>query len=238
MEDFLNIKPEDSVGLYAFRLTDDDVAMLSNWLKWAQTYPKCAVHFCVFEISKHGKNHIHALVDIDVLSTWRQQMHTHFERRWVGKGAYSCEKLKKEKECYLLYMCKGIRAKGPEVWYKLAQYTDEMVEAWYAKYWSDKPIEEDKTLLRKPKVSKPSWSEEVTKLIVKDNPGRHWRYNGHDVNELLEHYVMPMLGQGSKKLNPRSVADLVMGQLNALTGGRCEGLNSRVRRDGFPDLFG
>jgi len=234
MEQFLSVEVKS--GLFAFRLTDSDVGMLSSFLNWAQS--TSVVHFCCFEISKHGKEHIHALLELKNKSTWVQQFHKKFEKRWVGNRAYQCNSLREEKEHYLLYMSKGIRNKKPEIWYKLAQYTDEMVEGWYEKYWSDKPIENDKTLLRQPKASKPSWSEELTKLIVKDNPGRHWRYNVHDVDELLEHYVMPMLGQGSKKLNPRIIADLVMGQINALSSGRCESLNALIRRQGFPDLFG
>lgn len=234
MEQFLNIAP--SAGLYAFRLTDSDVGMLSSFLNWCLS--TCVVHFCCFEISKLGKEHIHLLVELKVKSSWVQAMHKRFEKRWVGNQSYSCELLKKEKEHYLLYMCKGIRNKKPEIWHKLAEYTDEMVDNWYAKYWSDKPVENDVTLLRKPKVVKPSWSEELTKNIVKDNPSRVWRYNAHDVDELLEHYVMPSLGQASRKLNPKIVADLVMGQINALTGGRSESLNALVRRQGFPDLFG
>jgi len=222
--------------LWTIRLTDTDVSMLSNFMNWALG-TKAVVHFCVFEISSQGKEHIHMLIDIPVKHTWVEAFHKFFNKRWCGNKAYSCTKLVKTANDFFHYCCKGLRNKPPEVWYALADYNAE--EAWKT-YWSDKPVESDFTLKLdgKPKVTKPSWSEELTKLIVKDSPGRAWRYNAHDVDEIIDRYVMPRLGANSKKLNPRIIADLVMGQLNALCLGRCESLNALIRRQGFPDLFG
>ena len=54
---------------------------------------------------------------------------------------------KKEKREFYIYCCKGTRFKEPEVLFTLLSSED--LKKYWLKYWEDKPVEEDKTILVK-----------------------------------------------------------------------------------------
>ena len=224
--------------LLTFRLTDDDATMLESAVNFMRI--TSVVYIAVHETSRQGQKHIHVMfepVKIDK-SAWVQKFHKFFHQRWVGNSSYSCTPVK-EKDNFILYCCKGTRFKPAEIIFKNDEaISDEKVKECYDKYWSDKPIEEDKTLLQKPKKSSTvTWSEQLTKDLLKSHPNEQWRYDATTVNFLINS-VLKNLGQTSKKLNSFIVRDIVFGQLNALSGGKCEGLNKKIKYDAFPDLFG
>lgn len=223
--------------MFTFRLTDSNKEMLEAFVVWARS--TSVVHMVVFEISKDGQEHIHMLFDpIKVTkSAWVQAFHKHFKNRWNGNKSYSCSELRKEKENFLIYMCKGTRYKLPEILFKLGDYTDQDVETYWKKYWEDKPVEKDKTLNVKPSKKALTWSQELTNAIRKEYPNHNWSYDTPDL-DLLFNYVMKALGSASKKLNAFIVRDLVLGQLNALTAGECLGLNQDLKKQAFPNFFG
>jgi len=222
--------------LLTFRLSDDNFEMLSSFIVWARS--TAVVHIAVFEVSKIGQKHIHMLFEpINVTkSAWIQAFHKFFKNRWVGNKSYSCSALIKEKENFYIYCCKGTRFKEPEVMFTLL--SSEEVNKYWLKYWEDKPVEEDKTILVKPKKkSDPTWSELLTQQIKQEYPNRDWCYDAGDIS-LLWSIVTKNLGKASKKLNAMIIRDLVCGQLNALTDGECSGMNKDFKQQAFPNLFG
>jgi hypothetical protein len=114
--------------------------------------------------------------------------------------------------------------------------TQVEIDSYWNKYWEDKPIEEDKTLIHnKIKKNKAlTWSEQLTLDIRKSNPSKIWHYDRIDV-ELLADFVLKALGSQSKKLSSFIVRDLILGQLNALNPS-CPYLRSKLLHDGFSDL--
>lgn len=224
--------PQD-LGLYHFRLTDDNKEMLEQCVVWLRSVT--VVHLAVYEISKIGKGHIHVIFDTKGKSTLMQQFHKFFKNRWSGNKSFSCETLKKELENNYIYLCKGTRDSEPNVLYKL-QSID--VSMYHNKYWEDKPKEQDYKLISKTnkKPKQKSWSEELTEEIRKQYPDRHWEYCGKDIDTIWS-AVLKQLGKSSKKLSSYIVRDLVMGQLNALNPD-CYGLHISLKHSAFPDLYG
>lgn len=232
--------------LYTFRLTDDNHQMLKDFVVYARSV--AVVDLAVFEISKEGKPHIHMLFEPTkpkTKSAWVQAFHKFFKNRWVGNQSYSCTELRENKENFIIYCCKGTRFYPPDVLYnrthtgeKEPYLTNEVIENYWKKYWEDKPISADKTLIKKTvKEQKPTWSKCLTDEIRKDYPGRDWSYDADDINLIFD-IVMKNLGSQSKKLNAFIVRDLVLGQLNALNDGLCLGLNKNLKKTAFPELFG
>lgn len=220
--------------LYQFRITDENAEMLESAVTWFRSVT--VVHLAVYETSRLGKLHIHCVLDITCKSTFIQQFHKKFKNRWMGNKSYSCETLKKDIENSYIYLSKGTRFKEPDVIFTLL--TSEQITQYWQKYWSDKPIEADKTLgFTNKKKSTESWSEMVTKEILEKYPARDWQYDADDIDTLIS-IVMVKLGQQSKKLNHRIISDLVLGQLNGLMKGKCISLNKQIKRLSFPDLFG
>ena len=222
--------------LFHFRLTDES----QEWLSSAVTYFRAnsVVYMAVYETSRLGKLHIHCILDFNNKSTFIQQFHKYFNKRWVGNGSYSCESLKKGLENNLIYLSKGSRFKHPDVIFLKDDISMETVVSYWVKYWEDKPIEKDMTLVskNKEKLSKLTWSEMVTLEIKTSYPDRDWKYDAIDINVLMD-IVLKKLGSQSKKLNSFIIRDLVLGQLNALNS-HCNGLKSVIRNIAFPDLFG
>lgn len=222
--------------LLTLRLTDKSREYLEKAVLYARS--TAIVELAVFEISKIGHEHIHMLFEPTVTkSAWVQGFHKHFNKRWVGNKAYSCSELEKEKENFLIYCCKGTRNTPPDVIFHYM--TAEKVTEYWQKYWSDKPIELDKTLTASgSKKQKPlTWSEECTKAIRLEYPHHQWDYDGKHVGLIFD-IVMQRLGTGSKKLNAMIIRDIVYGQLNALRDGRCDSLNKHLVNQAFPDLYG
>lgn len=221
-------------GLVHFRLTDDNFDMLVNAVTWFRS--ASVVYYAVYEISKIGQSHIHCLLDVKNKSTFVQQFHKQFKNRWKGNKSFSCEFLKKDLENNYVYLSKGTRYKLPHVLYK--KISDEDVEKYWKKYWEDKPEGLDKTITStKSKKKVITWSQQVSIDILTKYPDREWSYCAEDVDFIFD-FVMVSLGSQSKKLNAFILRDLVLGQLNAISNGKCVGLNKVLKKQAFPDLFG
>lgn len=218
-----------------FRLTDENKEMLISAINWIQSVG--VVYYAVSEISKQGKLHIHAIIDVNNKSTFIQQFHKHFKNRWHGNKSYSCEALKKDLINNYIYLSKGTRDDLPNVIHKIADITDENIKEYHDKYWEDKPKELEKTVMNNAKkASVPTWSELLTLEIIKQYPNKDWEYNAIDI-DLLWSMVTKSLGTRSKKLNAFIVRDLVLGQLNALNP-HCYGIQKSLRNQAFADLYG
>lgn len=241
-----NKKTKKNTEKFVIRLADDDAKMLESAVNWFVTQGD--VRYAVREVGrKCGQLHIHVLITpFKIKTTFVQNFHKFFKKRWEGNESFSCKQQRKDDFNNYVYLSKGpSRFEQPIVLYKGA-ITDEQVFEWWQHYWSDKPIEEDNTIkvtedgkvVVKNKKKNPTWSQMLTARIRKNMDGFHWEYSPTCVAILLDDFVMPALGEESKKLSPLIVRDLVLGQLNALCGGKCVSLNKKIRREGFPDLFG
>lgn len=222
--------------LYNFRLTHHDHETLKLVILWFRS--KSQVYLAVQEISRHEKKlHIHMIFETDKKSTLFQQFHVHFKNMFKGNQSFSCEELKKELVNNYIYLCKGTRIVPPVVlFFNEEKITQFDIDGYWNKYWEDKPIEEDKTLIHN-KIKKNkclSWSEQLTLDIRKSNPSKLWNYDKIDI-ELLCDFVLKALGTQSKKLSSFIVRDLVLGQLNALNP-HCLALRNKLLSEGFSDL--
>lgn len=235
--DDLLVPPPPVGTVYVMRLTDNTKQSLYDFVSWARSYS--TVLIACFEISRTGQEHLHMVfIPLKTKSTFIQQMHVAFGERYKGNKSYSCEQKKKDLVNNYIYLCKGTRFKEPEIIFKIASITNDMVLQYWKHYWSDKPIDADKTISTKPKKNaSPTWSEELTKTIQNDRPNYKWEYCAEDVNDLYK-YVLKHLGKSSKKLSPIIVRDFVYGQLNALTDGECCQMRKKFQQEMFPDLFG
>lgn len=223
--------------LLTLRLSDDDSEMLNSAVLFTRT--NSVVDLAVFEVSKIGQRHIHMLFEpINISkSAWVQSFHKKFNKRWCGNKSYSCTELIKEKENFLIYCCKGTRFKSPDVMFSML--SPEVIDGYWKKYWSDKPIEKDNTLKSSStkKKSTLTWSQELTNSLHLQYPDRKWSYDSVSMDKIIDG-TMVALGAGSKKLNSYIIRDIALGQLNALTKGQCKTLSDKVRFEAFPDLFG
>jgi len=226
-----------SSSLLTMRLTDDNHEMLTSFVVWARS--TSVVYLAVYETSKQGQLHIHMLFEPikQLKSAWIQAFHKFFKNRWNGNKSYSCSNLKLEVDNFYIYCCKGCRFKPPDVMFTKLPDTD--IDKYWKKYWEDKPIEEDKTLLKqtKKKTSIITWSQQVSLDIIKAYPDHTWSYCSEDVDVIFD-FVLKCLGSTSKKLNAFILRDLVLGQLNAISNGQCSGLNKALKKLAFPELFG
>jgi len=234
--DDLEIPPVFTDTIFVMRLTDNK-AKLIEVVNWFRTHSQVLI--TCFEVSRAGQDHIHMLfIPIKTKHTLFQQFHIATGDRYKGNKSFSCKEKKKDLINNLIYICKGTRFKEPEILFKLVNITDAMVTQYWKHYWSDKPIEADKTISTKPKKNAaPTWSEQLTKTIKNDRLNHDWNYCAEDVNDLYS-YVLKNLGASSKKLSPIIVRDLVYGQLNALTDGECCRMKKKFQQESFPDLFG
>lgn len=221
---------------YHFRLTEEDKQFLTNDVI-VYLISISVVDLAVYEVSKIGKSHIHVILQpLKTKSTFLQQFHAHFKRRYVGNKSITCETLKKEKENNYIYLCKGTRDSPPQVLHKLSSIDTDF---YWKKYWEDKPLEKDYKINppnpnRREKVK--TWSELLTIDLKKQYPGKTWEYCGYDI-DILWSAVLKSLGVNSKKLNERIIKDLVLGQLNALNPDSY-GLHKTMKHLAFPDLYG
>lgn len=225
--------------LYNLRVTHHDIETLKLVVLWFRS--KVSVYLAVHEISRQEKKlHIHMLFECDESkkSNLFQQWHIHFKNIFKGNRAFMCKELKKPLENNYIYLCKGTRFEPPNVIFfneeKDLHQTD--IDGYWNKYWEDKPIEEDKTLIHN-KIKKDkalSWSEQLTLDIRKSNPSKVWNYDRLDIETLCDK-VLKSLGTQSKKLSSFIVRDLVLGQLNALNP-HCLALREKLLKEGFSDL--
>lgn len=235
--DDLMVPPETSGVVYNMRLTDTK-QNLYLFVDWVRDHAQ--IILCVFEIAKkNGKEHLHLLfIPHLTKSTFFQAFHKYFNKKYSGNKDFKCNTLTKDIKNNLIYFCKGTRFLEPEVMAKDPKISDAMITQYWKHYWSDKPIEDDKTLSTLPlKKTAPTWSENLTILILKEMPAHNWQYCGEDI-DILYNYVLQNLGTQSKKLNSHIVRDLVLGQLNSLTNGKCFPMKKKFQQEMFPDLFG
>jgi len=235
--DDLEVPPAPIGTIYVLRLTDNSRDKLIEVVNWFRT--NAQVLITCFEISRAGQEHIHMLfIPLKSKSILFQNFHTATGNKYKGNKSFSCKEKQKDMINNLIYICKGTRFKPPDILFKIVNITDDMVIQYWKHYWSDKPIEADKTISTKPKKNaNPTWSELLTKTIKNDRPNYNWSYCAEDINDLYS-YVLKNLGITSKKLSPIIVRDLVYGQLNALTDGECCQMKKKFQQEMFPDLFG
>jgi len=221
-------------SLFHFRLHHPEHETLNLVVLFFRS--KVPVYYAVQEYGrKSGENHIHMIFETLGKSTLLQQFHKHFKDIFKGNQSFSCKELKKELLNNYIYMSKGTRDKPPNVLFHNDEkgVTLDLIEIYHTKYWSDKPVEQDKTITIK-KDNKLTWSQQLTSFIKEKSGARVWQYDRVDI-EILTSYVLKSLGAQSKKLSSFIIRDLVLGQLNALNPS-CPSLTNKLLHEAFPDL--
>lgn len=100
---------------------------------WARTVGTMKVS--VFEISKQDKEHSHTIIELKNKSTFIQQFHKKFNKKYVGNKSYSCEELRDTPEINYQYCCKGEKDKFPVVLYSGGLFVGD-VEKYHQAYWA------------------------------------------------------------------------------------------------------
>ncbi|WP_295651243.1 hypothetical protein [uncultured Mucilaginibacter sp.] len=89
----------------------------------------------VFEISKQDKEHSHTIIDVKNKSTFIQQFHKKFNKKYVGNKSYSCEELRDTPEMNYQYCCKGNNENElPDVLYSGGLFVGD-IEKYHQAYW-------------------------------------------------------------------------------------------------------
>lgn len=88
--------------------------------------------------------------------------------------------------------------------------------------------------IKKQKVK--TWSQNTTDTIRKNFPNYVFEFKAQDIM-IITQEVLLCLGEGSKKISPMIIRDLVFGQYNALKPG-CKEFTEFLYSRAFPELFG
>lgn len=227
---------------WILRVTDNDVLMLQGVVDWFTS--KTFVKYAVKEVGDvAGHSHIHMMWQETNTkkSAVMQAFHKFFKKRY-NKESHSCTQQREPDWNNYIYMSKGLRNSLPDLLYKSHFVQDAHVQHFHDVYWSDKPVEKDKTINANTVEKKPSkkreltFSEKLTKEIRADNLGRIFRYNMEDMDYLILR-VTKAYARMSKPLDHFIISRQVLGQLNALGHGECDTLHYRLRKNCFPELF-
>ena len=117
--------------LFHFRLSACRVE-LEEVCVWARSVGTMKVS--VFEISKQDKEHSHTIIELKNKSTFIQQFHKKFNKKYVGNKSYSCEELRDTPEMNYQYCCKGEKDKMPDVLYSGGMFIGD-IEKYHKAYW-------------------------------------------------------------------------------------------------------
>ena len=118
--------------LFHFRLSAPRLELEEVCL-WARSVG--TMKLSVFEISKQDKEHSHTIIELKNKSTFIQQFHKKFEKKYVGNKCYSCETLRDTLEMNYQYCCKGNnKDELPEVLYSGGLFVGD-IEKYHQAYW-------------------------------------------------------------------------------------------------------
>lgn len=213
----------------------DTLQLLTIWFQKISVVP-----ISVEEISKDGKKHLHLLFKLHKItkSACMQAFHKKYPTL-KGNESISCTVLKKEKENFMFYCCKGTRYTEPKIiTYDTDYITLDKIKENYIRYWSDKPEEKDFTLKTKnKKTASKTWSENLLQEIKTAYPDRVWSYTADNLGILID-MTLVALGRNAKNLDKFILKKLVLGQLNALGKGDHISVRALMRHEVFPEVFG
>lgn len=213
-----------------FRFTNESVEELEGVVMWLRSEGK--LYLCSMEISKSEKRHIHALIDVNNLSTSGQRFHKHFLNKYKGNKCISWTTLKEDMDANLRYISKGKKDEMPVIMYAAP---DLNVTAYWNDYWVENAkvmANKEKTDTKKARRTIPFMEQIILEFRTKYG-NQKFDYVEKDMMFICQ-FVMKRLGKANKILDSMIVKRMCMGLLNAVNPD--SKLIPFVFEDAFKDL--
>lgn len=194
-----------------FRLTDPDRSNLEDVTLWLRS--EGVLHISVFEVSINEVAHMHAVIEIQNISTSRKHFLKKFPK-YHGNSSYTWAVCRETIYHNLCYCCKG-KSLG-EFPIVLANPKEYDIQYYHDEYWKNRGDLQnaEKKIISKRQKAKP-WFEQVCDKF-KERKTREYTYCRVDL-EILQDFIMHELANSSKILDEFIVKRMVLGLLNAVT---------------------